>query len=80
MSEEKQDWYATCNGCGAHLSEEEVAYTNDDIGDDYCADCYEGIQGDDESSGRVKDSTIEVEHTVNRLKDYINNKIYPDQK
>jgi hypothetical protein len=46
------DHYASCNGCGVGMTENEIKYTSDD-GSDYCNDCYDAIQSDDESSGRL---------------------------
>ncbi len=57
MKEEKEDWAANCDGCGAELNESEIAYTNDK-GDDYCADCWEAIQGDPESLVGTKHSDL----------------------
>lgn len=50
--ETNEDNYATCNGCGIGMAVAEIKYTSAD-GSDYCNDCYEAIQGDDESSGRL---------------------------
>lgn len=47
------DHYATCNGCGIGMTESEIQYTSDD-GHDYCNDCNDAIQLDDESSGRLE--------------------------
>jgi len=52
QSENTQDHYATCNGCGVGMTESEISYQNDD-GHDYCKNCNEAIQSDDESSGRM---------------------------
>lgn len=46
------EFYASCNGCGLGLNDRDIKYTNDN-GDDYCNDCYNAIQSDDESSGRL---------------------------
>lgn len=58
---EEIDPYATCNGCGINMKESEVVYTTED-GYDYCKDCNEAIQSDDESSGRLdkKQEAIEL--------------------
>lgn len=54
-----QDYDATCNGCGIGMSESEINYTNDE-GHDYCIDCNEAIQSDDESSGRLNKADPET--------------------
>ncbi|WP_183560665.1 hypothetical protein [Mucilaginibacter sp. SP1R1] len=52
MEEETKDHYTLCNGCGIGMAENEVRYTTED-GFDYCNDCNDAIQSDDESSGRL---------------------------
>lgn len=47
----------SCNGCGIGMTESDVKYTNDD-GHDYCNDCYDAIQSDDESSGRLSTNKL----------------------
>jgi hypothetical protein len=43
-----EDAIYNCDGCGKPLTYEQIAYQNDDTGDDYCSECYEAIQDDQE--------------------------------
>jgi hypothetical protein len=57
----ESDDITICNGCGKSLKDDEIAYHNDEIGDDYCAGCAEAIKSDPESAAGIVDDLDESE-------------------